>query len=177
MTETSLSEGDHFFSTDDITLHYRVGGSGPIIVATSVGWGLPGCYLWNTLGPELEKHHLVIYLEPRGNGKSSHPHDDSTMASRDMVDDIESLRKHLGLDVIPALLGHSNGACIALGFAEKNPDRLEKLILIDAEIHDGPPSTNYQGWASKRRDLPEYSAAYQSMQAPLVRAWKFTPDG
>ncbi|KAB5540239.1 Alpha/Beta hydrolase protein, partial [Coniochaeta sp. 2T2.1] len=105
----------------------------------------------------LEKSFRVIYFEPRGNGQSSQPPDD-IMSSRVMAEDIEHLRRHLGLSSLPVLLGHSNGAGIALRYAEQHPDRVDKLVLIDSEIQD-VHTTVWQGWAEKRKDDPDYAGA------------------
>ncbi|OIW32746.1 alpha/beta-hydrolase [Coniochaeta ligniaria NRRL 30616] len=173
MTQPTLTEGDHFFSAEGITFHYRVGGSsGPIFIAHSVGWGMPGSYLWNGLGPHLEKSHTVVYLEPRGNGQSSQPADEGAMSSRIMAADIEHLRQHLGLDSIPVLFGHSNGACIALRYAEQYPDRVQNLILVSAEVQDFPSNDNLKTWAAKRKDDPVYGPAV----AGLARAFKSPPQ-
>ncbi len=42
MGQPPLSDGHHFFAADDVTFHYLVRGSGLILVANSVGWGMPG---------------------------------------------------------------------------------------------------------------------------------------
>ncbi|KAB5582523.1 Alpha/Beta hydrolase protein [Coniochaeta sp. 2T2.1] len=162
MASQPLTPGDHFFTAGGITFHYRVGGtSGPLFIAHSVGWGMPGSYLWNGMGPNLEQHYRVVYFEPRGTGQSSRPADEEgSMASRVMAEDIEHLRTHLGLDALPVLLGHSNGACTVLRYAEQHPERVEKLILVDAEIQDAPPETNdFAVWAEKRKDDPVYAGA------------------
>jgi pimeloyl-ACP methyl ester carboxylesterase len=165
MSSPALTEGDHFFQADGITFHYRVGGnSGPLLIAHSVGWGMPGSYLWNGMGPHLEQSHTVVYFEPRGNGQSSRPSDETAMSSRIMAEDIEHLRLHLGIDSIPALLGHSNGACIVLRYAEQHPERVVKLILIDAEIHDAPLNVHLQQWAAKRKDDPVYGPALRALK-------------
>ena len=157
--KSMMAEGDHFFEASGIRFHYRVGGHGPLIIAHSVGWGMPGQYLWNGIGPHLEKGHMVIYFEPRGNGQTSKPADETLMSSKIMAEDIEHLRTHLGLEMIPVLLGHSNGACIVLRYAEQHPARVEKLILIDAEIHDSPPNNHIQQWVARRKEDPVYGPA------------------
>ena len=167
MATPAFGAGDHFFEADHVRFHYRVGGSGPLIIAHSVGWGMPGSYLWNGLGPHLEQNHTVIYFEPRANGQTSKPSDETSMSSKMMAEDIEHLRKHLGVDIIPVLLGHSNGACIVLRYAEVHPTHVGKLILIDAEIHDSPPNDNFQQWAAKRKDDPVYSEALAALAGAM----------
>lgn len=163
MATSAFNSGDHFFEADNVRFHYRVGGSGSLLIAHSVGWGMPGSYMWNGLGPNLEKSHTVVYFEPRGNGQTSKPSDETTMSSKTMAEDIEHLRRYLGIETIPILLGHSNGACIILQYAEVHPTRVEKLILIDAEIHDSPPNDSFQQWAAKRNDDPVYCQALAAL--------------
>lgn len=164
MANTVLSEGDHTFETDGLKLSYTVAGTGEsVIVAHSVGWGAPAVYLRNGFGRQLENEYKLVYFTPRGNGRSGRPTDETAMSSNVMAEDIEQLRKHLGLETIPVLLGHSNGACIVLRYAQQHPANLSKLILIDAEIHDGPPNDNFQQWAAMRKDDPVFGPALAAM--------------
>lgn len=155
---SETNQGDHFFQADGIDFHYRVHGQGPYVVFGSVGWGMPCSYLWRAMDPQLESKYTAIYFEPRGNGQSSKPADDLTMTSKVMAEDFEHLRKHLGWEKFPVLAGHSNGACIALRYAETYPSRVDKLILIDAEIHDCP-NNSFQEWIAKRKEHPVYGPA------------------
>ena len=56
------------------------------------------------------------------------------MDSLSMAGDIELLREYLGLERFAAVLGHSNGGTIALGYAERFPGRLEKLVLVSHRV-------------------------------------------
>ena len=47
------------------------------------------------------------------------------------VEDVESLRVHLGLEVL-TLYGHSHGGCIALAYAQRSPERVERLVISAA---------------------------------------------
>ena len=94
-TDELVSHGDHFFEAEGIRFHYFVRGSGPLMIFQSVGWGVSGGFLWNSLGPHMEKNNTVLYLEPRGNGQSSKPSDPATMCAKTMAEDLEHFRKHL----------------------------------------------------------------------------------
>ncbi|KAG9253003.1 Alpha/Beta hydrolase protein [Emericellopsis atlantica] len=131
MTTSILSPGSHYFQSDGLQLHYAVRGQGPLAVLQSVGWGLSGAYLWNGLGPHLERKRTVVYLEPRGNGDSEKPANASTMTAKTMMDDLDRLRVHLGLEAYPTLMGHSHGGAIALGYAQRFPERVCKLANLD----------------------------------------------
>lgn len=67
-TNSPLAKGDHFFEAAGVRFHYLVRGHGPLLIAHSVGWGMPGAYLWKGPGPRLEQSRTVVYFEPRGNG-------------------------------------------------------------------------------------------------------------
>lgn len=62
-------------------------------------------------------------LDLRGTGDSGVPEDPSTYRCDHLVDDVEALREHLGLDRID-VLAHSAGADLALLYAARHPDRL-----------------------------------------------------
>jgi len=167
MADSKTSQGDHFFHADGVEFHYRVHGHGPFLVFGSVGWGMPGAYLWAGMDPHFESKYAVLYYEPRGNGQSSKPFDPSTMSSKVMSEDYEHLRNYLGWEKFPLLAGHSNGACTTLRYAELYPQRVEKLILIDAEIQDSPPNNSFQDWMAKRREDPVYGPALGALMSAI----------
>ncbi|USP82844.1 alpha/beta-hydrolase [Curvularia clavata] len=168
----ALSEGEHTFESKGVALTYRVAGQGnEVFVAHSVGWGSPASYLRNGFGHHLEKDYTLVYVTPRGNGNSGRPQDENAMSSATMAEDIEELRKHLGLDSIPILFGHANGACIVLTYAERYPFRVAKLILVDAQVHDSPPNDSFQQWVAKRKD----DAVFGPALAALTAAYKSPP--
>ena len=57
--------------------------------------------------------------------------------SRDSADDIEAIRAELGAERI-ALFGISYGTKLALGYAQRYPDRVERLVLDSVVELDGP---------------------------------------
>ncbi|MBE3002433.1 alpha/beta fold hydrolase [Nocardiopsis sp. HNM0947] len=90
------------------------------------------------------RHHLIQY-DQRGCGNSTpdaaHPHTDlTTNTTTHLIDDIETLRTHLGIDTWH-LLGASWGTTLALAYAQTHPHRVRALTLISVtttsphEIH------------------------------------------
>jgi pimeloyl-ACP methyl ester carboxylesterase len=57
--------------------------------------------------------------------------------SRDSADDIEAIREQLGAERI-ALFGTSYGTKLALGYARRYPDRVDRLVLDSVVEIDGP---------------------------------------
>jgi len=163
MATSPLSPGDHFFEADGVRFHYLVRGTGPLMIIQSVGWGMPGGYLWNGMGPHVEQKNTVLYLEPRGNGESGRPADPTTMTAKTMAEDLEHLRAHLGLDVLPVLVGGSHAGAIALRYAERHPARVAKLVLFGSQVMDAPPNSNMQDWIARRKDDPAYAPAVDKL--------------
>src|SRR5580693_6177420 len=79
-----------------------------------------------TIGAKLEDHAQMIYFDERGSGRSERPWTKNyEMAS--LTQDLEALRKSLGIPQI-SLIGHSFGGTIALEYAARYPDQVQKLI-------------------------------------------------
>jgi pimeloyl-ACP methyl ester carboxylesterase len=57
--------------------------------------------------------------------------------SRDTTDDIDAIREQLGAERI-ALFGTSYGTKVSLGYAQRYPDRVERLVLDSVVELDGP---------------------------------------
>lgn len=76
---------------------------------------------------ELQDVAQMIFIDHRGCGRSK-----KTKASEytleNNIEDIEALRKHLGLEKI-SILGTSYGGMVAQGYAIRYPKRVDKLIL------------------------------------------------
>ena len=74
------------------------------------------------------KRYRVVLFDQRGSGKST-PHaclEENT--TWDLVDDIERLRTHLGIERWQ-VFGGSWGSTLALAYAEKHPERVSELVL------------------------------------------------
>lgn len=106
-------------------------------------------------------------LDVRGTGDSAIPEDASSYRCDRLVDDVEALRAHLGLDRMD-LLGHSGGTNVVTQYAARHSDRLRKLVLVG-------PSTRAVGLVitgETRRELalsrqgePWFPAAFAALEA------------
>jgi proline iminopeptidase len=111
---------------DGRTLAYRREGSGPTLVCHGGGPGFSSFYLQNLGG--LDERLELVLLDPRGTGGSDRPADPRAYAIEDYVNDVEELRRHLALERID-LLGHSHGGVVAMAYAARHPDRVERLVV------------------------------------------------
>jgi len=108
---------------DGRALAYHRSGSGPTLVCHPGGPGFSSLYLGDLagLGDELE----LVLLDPRGTGGSDPA---SGYQIADYASDLEELRGQLGLERL-LLLGHSHGGVVAIEYAARHPERVERLVL------------------------------------------------
>ena len=122
------------FRTQDLgvngtTIHVRVGGNGPAVVLLH-GYGETGD-MWAPLAANLARDHTVIVPDLRGMGLSSKPAAGFTkMNQANDVSDVLDVLKIDRADVV----AHDIGNMVAFALAEKYPNRVTKLVVIDAPI-------------------------------------------
>jgi pimeloyl-ACP methyl ester carboxylesterase len=86
------------------------------------------CRSWDCLASTLAGRHRVMAMDLRGRGFSDKP--PSGYSIENHCRDISALLNDLGIERV-LLMGHSLGAFIALVFAAQNPQRVDRLILVD----------------------------------------------
>ncbi|OZJ01927.1 hypothetical protein BZG36_05322 [Bifiguratus adelaidae] len=161
-TPTVRLPGEHAFEANGIKFTYTISGKGPLLVVQVPGWGVGASYLRHTL-VSLEQYFSLLYFEPRGNGHSSRPENEEAMSSEHMAIDLEQLRLHLGLQTL-MLLGHSNGGCIALGYAARFPERVSKLVLLDHQLMGFRDPESWERFKRARIQDPVYGPALRSIR-------------
>ncbi|HEX6649129.1 MAG TPA: alpha/beta hydrolase, partial [Pyrinomonadaceae bacterium] len=116
-------------------INYVEAGSGPTVILLH---GLGGSWrAWQqNIGPLAEKFH-VIAPDQIGFGKSDKPFVNYRV--RTYVDFLDQFCKQLKIDRA-TLVGNSMGGWIAVLFTTTFPDRVDKLVLVDAAGH-APPNT------------------------------------
>ncbi|MEU8254056.1 alpha/beta hydrolase [Micromonospora inaquosa] len=156
-----------FDAIDGTTLAYRTVGVGDPLVCLPGGPMRDSAYLGDLGG--LGAHRTLVILDPRGIGRSAVPADVSTCRCDRMVDDVEALRGHLGLDRLD-LLGHSAGVNLALQYLTRHPDRVGRLALVTPSIR----AVGLQVTAAQRQEVtqaragePWYPVAATAVEAIL----------
>jgi proline iminopeptidase len=152
-TEERLME-DHTVTLNEVDIHYRTIGEGPVLFLVSPGWGVASGYLQRAFS-SLAKHLRLVFIDTRGSGLSGRPADPMRMGSVDMANDLEALRAHLGLSEI-SILGHSNSGAIALAYAARYPDRVSKLVLIDSQVLGLSATADTQRILQNRATVAEF---------------------
>lgn len=111
------------------TIHVRLGGSGPAVVLLH-GYGETGD-MWAPLAARLMRDHTIVVPDLRGMGLSSKPSGGFTKMNQatDIADVLDALKIDRA-DVV----AHDIGNMVAFAMAEKYPDRVTRLVVIDAPI-------------------------------------------
>lgn len=113
-------------------LWYGSEGKGSPLVLIAGGPGSSYVYLYPHFSP-LADTQRVIYFDAFGRGKSDRAKSPNEYTFKRDVEDVEALRKALGLGKIN-LLGHSYGTLVAQAYALKYPGSVNKLILANSYI-------------------------------------------
>ena len=111
------------------TIHVRRGGRGPAVVLLH-GYGETGD-MWVPLARELARDRTVLVPDLRGMGLSSRPaggYDKKTQAG-----DIAGVMDALGVQQAD-VVAHDIGNMVAFQFAAQHPQRVRRLVLIDAPV-------------------------------------------
>lgn len=111
------------------TIHVRSGGSGPAVVLLH-GYGETGD-MWAPLAVELARDHTVIVPDLRGLGLSSKP--PGGFDKKTQAEDIAEVMT--ALNVAQAdVVAHDIGNMVAFQLAALHPQRVRRLVLIDAPV-------------------------------------------
>jgi pimeloyl-ACP methyl ester carboxylesterase len=110
---------------------------------------------WRLVQPEIARTTKVCSWDRAGNGFSSGSPDPQDIVHTE--DDLERALAAAGLTGPLVMVGHSHGAFQTLLFADRHPDRVAAMVLVD-------PSTPDQGELS-RRAAPQFAAFAEKSNA------------
>jgi len=116
-------------ATNGATIHVRVGGKGPAVLLLH-GFGETGD-MWAPLAAELMPDHMVIVPDLRGLGLSSKPA--GGFDKKNQAGDVVGVLDKLGVKQAD-IVAHDIGNMVAFAFAELRPERVRKLVVIDAPV-------------------------------------------
>ncbi|MEU8707874.1 alpha/beta hydrolase [Streptomyces sp. NPDC048565] len=163
------------FSTYDGTeLAYHLVGEGEPLICLP-GGPMRAARYFGDLGGLSALRQLVL-LDLRGTGDSAVPQDPATYRIDRLVDDVEALRAHLGLEQAD-VLGHSASGELAALYAAKYPRRLRSLTLVTPGTGTlGLPATDQdrRDAAALRAHEPWYAEARAALDE--IQAGRATPE-
>jgi proline iminopeptidase len=120
-----IQEG--FVDSHGALIYYQSVGRGAPLMIVHGGPGASHDYFLPYLLPLMRTSRLV-FIDERGSGKSSKLEDPKQYTIANMVEDLEAVRRTLGLGKI-SLLGHSFGGALVQAYAFKYQKNLSHLIL------------------------------------------------
>jgi len=121
-----------FIETNGIKLHTIIVGSGEPLILLH---GFPEFwYCWSKVIPLLKDDFKLIIPDMRGYNLSDKPKRVENYKVEILIEDIKGLSEELKLGKF-VLAGHDWGGAVAWIFAEKYPELLKKLIILNAPHH------------------------------------------
>ncbi|MEI5103859.1 alpha/beta hydrolase [Streptomyces sp. PmtG] len=120
-----------YSAADGTEIAYHEFGDGPPLICLPGGPMRASAYLGELGG--LSAHRRLIMLDLRGSGRSAVPDDLGSCRCDRLVDDVEALRAHLGLESVD-LLAHCAGSNVATQYVSAHPERVAALALITPSV-------------------------------------------
>jgi pimeloyl-ACP methyl ester carboxylesterase len=121
----------HFLSAGDIRLHYlRYPGAGPVLLLLH-GLTANAQAFGGLMNAGLGTGYSIVSLDLRGRGLSDHPA--FSYGMEEHAADVLALIESLGVERVH-ICGHSFGAFLGVYLAAEHPEKVEKLIMLDAGV-------------------------------------------
>lgn len=177
----AAAQGQDSIIVANAVLHYSVQGQGQPILLLSGGPG-NSADQFSDIVKRLSTTNRCILFEQRGTGRShTSPMDSTTINLDQAMQDITLLLRQLGIGKV-TILGHSWGAMLAMSYAIKYPDAVDKLVLIGPGPLDmsgfGLLEDNIVSRASKQEKLfmneVEDSIAHHTASKEQLKAYSKT---
>lgn len=160
----SLHPKGDYVAVNGARLWYESEGSGEPLILISGGPGISHDY-FHPYFSALRDSYRILYFDAFGRGKSDRAKDRREYTLARDVDDVEGLRKALGLGKIN-LLGHSYGGIVAQAYALRYPDSLHRLMLVDTLFSSEMwQANNDNSNAEMRNQFPEAWEKIQNVRA------------
>ena len=163
---------DQYVQVSGLRVHCVTAGKGPLIVFLH---GFPEFwYEWKNQLAEFGKDHLAVAPDMRGYNLSDKPNSEEQYRMSYLVDDVLSLANHFSPGKKFVLVGHDWGGAVAWAFAIAHPERLDKLVIVNAPH----PGVFGRLLASdpKQQQASQYMLMFRSPQAEqTLSANNYTP--
>jgi len=142
MLDTLFPFKRNFLERNGQQYHYVNEGQGEpvVMVHGNPSWS----FYYRNLVSALSANNQCIVPDHIGCGFSDKPDDDAydyTLSSR--IDDLEALLAHLNIQDNITLVVHDWGGMIGLGYAERYPDRIKKLVILNTAAFHLPETKRF----------------------------------
>jgi 3-oxoadipate enol-lactonase len=147
-----------------ININYQVDGpeGAPwIVLSNSLATNLA---MWDQQAADLKAEYRVLRYDQRGHGGTDAPAGRYTFEQ--LIADALALMDGLGIKKAH-FGGLSMGGATALGFAQKHPDRLDRIIVCDTPCQSTPTSS--QQW--EERIVVAQKQGIEALVEPTIARW------
>ena len=126
-----------------------------------------GASVWRPVADALsERGHAVHAVDLAGMGERAHLASPETDLTTHIDDVVHLLEQHDLRDVV--LVGHSYGALVTTGAADRVPDRVAHLVYVDSgPLPNGTAQTDFEG--------PDARAANENLVMAHGQGWMLPP--
>jgi len=163
-SEPAVPGGEFTAELNGLKLWYKVSGTGPVCIMPSSPWGVSSDLYFRTLKP-LEKTFTIVYLDPRGTGRSQRAKSGKEYTWNLLVADLDALRAHLKQEKV-WLMGHSEGGILVLHYACAHPDQVRGLVLLNSvAVTDARQLLDEIERRQRRKNQPWFQEAMKALQA------------
>ncbi|HAF13332.1 MAG TPA: epoxide hydrolase [Blastocatellia bacterium] len=152
----------HYADVNGIRLHYAESGSGDNLVILLHGFP-EFWYSWRHQLTALGKTHRVVALDMRGYNLSDKPARVEDYRIEVLVEDVVGLIKNFGARKA-AIVGHDWGAGVAWAVAQKYPERVSRLAVMQV-----PPAAAWRANLTLRQLLRSWYMFF--FQLPRIPEW------
>ena len=142
MLDTLFPFKRNFLDRKGHQYHYVNEGQGEpvVMVHGNPSWS----FYYRNLVSALSANHQCIVPDHIGCGLSDKPDDDAydyTLSNR--IDDLEALLEHLNIKENITLIVHDWGGMIGLGYAQRYPERIKKLVILNTAAFHLPETKSF----------------------------------
>jgi pimeloyl-ACP methyl ester carboxylesterase len=148
-------------AADGVRIAYASVGQGPPLVKTAnwlnhleYDWDGP---IWSQLFQRMAARHTLVRYDERGNGLSDR--DVENLSLDAFVHDLEAVADAAGLERFP-ICASSQGGPVAIAFAARHPERVSRLVLLNAFS---------RGW--RCASSPTTIAHVEALKVLIVTGW------
>lgn len=165
-------EASQFVETNGIRLHYKDEGPRDAPVLVLLHGFAASLHTWDGWAAELVGDYRMVRLDLPGHGLTG-PRPDNDYSSTAAVELLAAFLDHLGVERFH-LGGNSMGGGISWRFATIHPERVDRLILVDA---GGAPPAQGATADSQRPQRQGGSSVMRLIRRPVIRdlAPRLTP--
>jgi pimeloyl-ACP methyl ester carboxylesterase/predicted glycosyltransferase len=119
-------------------VYYEVFGDGPDPIVFSPADSIVDSRMWKAQVACLARHHQVVVIDGRGNGRSDKPLDTALYSDREFMGDLIAVMDVCAIDRA-LLVGLCDSAWYAFLTAARHPDRVSGVVAIGPGASDGTP--------------------------------------